>query len=52
MKVFIVDDVKVNLRLLEATLKGADYDVVSATNGVEALGKLSTEGFDITNNTD
>jgi len=47
MKILIVDDNKENLYLLEILLKGSNYDVVSAVNGDEALGKLRSEEFDM-----
>jgi two-component system cell cycle sensor histidine kinase/response regulator CckA len=47
MKILIVDDNKENLYFLETMLKGNGYQVISATNGAEALEKLSTDGFDM-----
>ncbi len=47
MKVLVVDDTK-NIRTLLATcLEIEGYEVVSATNGREALDLLLTEGFDL-----
>jgi signal transduction histidine kinase len=47
MKILSVDDKVENLYLLEAMLKGAGYQVVSAHNGVEALQQLGQEKFDL-----
>jgi len=47
MKILIVDDNKDDIRILEIMLKGSSYNAVSATNGIEALGKLRADGFDI-----
>ena len=47
MKILIVDDNKDNIRRLEIMLKGSSYNVVSATNGIEALEKLHADGFEI-----
>jgi PAS domain S-box-containing protein len=45
-KILIADDNSQNLYLLEVLFKGAGYDVVTATNGVEALEKLHGNRFD------
>jgi signal transduction histidine kinase len=47
MKILSVDDKAENLYLLEAMLKGAGYQVVSAHNGVEALQHLGQDKFDL-----
>ena len=47
MKILSVDDRVENLYLLEAMLKGAGYQVVSAHNGVEALQQLGQNKFDL-----
>lgn len=47
MKILIVDDNKDNLYLLEVMLKKDAHEVVSATNGAEALQKLRSDGFDM-----
>ena len=36
-RILVVDDVAENVRLLEAVLEGAGYDVVSTTDGLAAL---------------
>ena len=45
MKILIVDDEKMNRRLLEDVLKHKGHDVISAANGAEALKKLQAQDF-------
>ena len=47
MKILIVDDIEQNLYMLEVLLEGYGYEVVSATNGVEALEKARSDPPDI-----
>jgi signal transduction histidine kinase len=47
VKVLNVDDRDENRYLLEAMLRGDGHAVVSVTNGVEALDRLSREKFDL-----
>ena len=47
MKILIVDDRKENLYLLETLLKGGGYEVVTAKDGLEALGKLKEKPIDM-----
>jgi len=46
-KILIVDDIIENLYMLEILLRGHGYEVKSASDGVEALGKLLQEDFDM-----
>jgi DNA-binding response OmpR family regulator len=45
--ILVVDDVPANVRLLEAVLASRAYDVVSATNGREALEQVAAENPDL-----
>lgn len=47
MKTLIIDDKEDNIYLLEALLRGNGHDVVTASNGAEALEKLRTEKCDL-----
>lgn len=47
MKILIVDDNKDNILFLETVLKKEGYEVISATNGEEALEKLKTTRVDM-----
>ena len=47
LKILIVDDVAVNLKLLRVRLEGEGHQVVQALNGVEALKVLDAEGADV-----
>jgi len=47
MRILIVDDIEENLYLLETLLKGSEYEVVAAKDGVEALGRLKEKSIDI-----
>ncbi len=47
MKILIVDDAAVNLYILEMVLKGSNYEVVSAGDGLEALERLREGAFDM-----
>ena len=46
-KILIVDDEPFNVDLLEQYLEELDHDIVSATNGEEALAKVSAEDPDL-----
>ncbi len=46
-KILIVDDNQQNLELLEAYLSGADYHVIKASNGEEALQKVAQDPPDL-----
>ncbi len=46
MKVLIVDDTPANLRLLRVVLEGENFQVVQATDGVEALAVLERESVE------
>lgn len=46
-RVLVVDDILPNVKLLEAKLSSAYYDVLTASSGPEALEKVKTESPDI-----
>ena len=46
-RVLVVDDVASNVKLLEAKLAAEYFEVVSASNGMEALAKIKSEQPDI-----
>ncbi len=45
-RILVADDVATNLIVATALLKGAGYQVVTASNGQEAIDALATEDFD------
>jgi len=47
MKILIVDDHEEDRYMLETLLRGHGYEVESAADGVEALEKISQNGFDM-----
>jgi len=46
-KVLIVDDEPYNVDFLEQALDGTDYQVITATNGKEAIAKINSEQPDL-----
>ena len=46
-RVLVVDDILPNVKLLEAKLSSEYYDVLTATNGLEALEKVKSQSPDI-----
>lgn len=46
-KVLVVDDTEANIKLVRALLKGAGYDVVTATCGTDALSVAAAEKPDL-----
>jgi two-component system cell cycle response regulator len=46
-KILVVDDTDTNIKLLRALLRGAGYDVVTATCGTDALALAASENPDI-----
>lgn len=46
-RVLVVDDILPNVKLLEAKLASEYYDVLTATNGLEALEKVASQSPDI-----
>jgi len=46
-RILVVDDMAVNVRLLAGILKLADYDVVMAASGTEALDRLQISAVDV-----
>lgn len=47
IRVLIADDMPVNLKLLRAVLEGEGFEVIEATNGVEAMAVLESESVDV-----
>jgi adenylate cyclase len=47
MKILVVDDVRANVRLLEAVLSPHGYDVITATDGITALELVETAKPDL-----
>ena len=47
LKILIVDDDPVTLKLLEKKLKKADYEVETAKNGIEAVQLISKKYYDV-----
>lgn len=46
-RILVVDDIAPNVKLLEAKLTSDYYDVITATNGPDALEKIATESPDL-----
>ncbi|HRQ61239.1 MAG TPA: response regulator, partial [Alphaproteobacteria bacterium] len=46
-RILVVDDILPNVKLLEAKLSSEYYEVVTATNGLDALAKIESENPDI-----
>ena len=46
-RILIVDDLVPNIRLLEVKLMAEYYDVLTATNGLDALEIIKTEKLDL-----
>ncbi len=46
-KILVVDDTETNIKLLRALLKGAGYEVVTATCGMDGLTAAASENPDI-----
>jgi response regulator RpfG family c-di-GMP phosphodiesterase len=47
MKILVVDDMEDGLYMMETILKGNGYEVTTAKDGLDALGKLKEESVDI-----
>ena len=47
LKILVVDDQKINRMLVEALVKAAGHEAVSAEGGREAIFKLRSEKYDI-----
>lgn len=47
VKVLLVEDNQVNMRIAKAILKRLGFDATSAANGLEAISKMHEEAFDI-----
>ena len=46
-KILVVDDTEANLKLLRALLKGAGYEVLTASSGTDGLKASASEGPDL-----
>ncbi len=46
-RILVVDDIRANVRLLEARLTAEYYDVITASNGLEALAICQRDGCDL-----
>lgn len=46
MRLLLVDDNHINRMVVQALLRKYDYDIITATNGIEALELFKSEKFD------
>ncbi len=47
MRILVVDDTEVNIKLMEAVLKPAGYDVITASLGAESVQTAAEEDIDL-----